>query len=90
MLGAGMPILRPILDVADWAGPPVTSCMLSLGWRRALYLDGDEAAADNIMAWSTGIAWRARLPDVKLACACVKTSAVSCARPLKPLPALPL
>ena len=65
MLGTGMPTLRPILDVADWAGPPVTSCMLSLAWRTVLYLDGEEPEEANMLAWSKGAAWRARMPYIE-------------------------
>ena len=65
MLGTGMPTLRPILDVARWAGPPVTSCMLSLAWRTVLYLEGDDPAADNMLAWSKGVPWRASLPNIE-------------------------
>ena len=61
MLGTGMPTLRPILDVADWTGPPVTSCMLSLAWRTVLYLEGEEPTQDNMLAWSKGAPWRERM-----------------------------
>ena len=65
MLGTGMPTLGPILDVANWAGPPVTSCMLSLAWRTVLYLDGDDPTEANMLAWSRGAAWRARMPNIE-------------------------
>ena len=65
MLGTGMPTLRPIMDVAGWTGPPVTSCMLSLAWRTVLYLDDDEPSAANMLAWSKGVTWRDRMSKVE-------------------------
>ena len=61
MLGTGMPTLRPIFDVKDWSGPPVTSCMLSLAWRTVLYLDGKEPSRENMLAWSKGVPWAERM-----------------------------
>ena len=64
-LGTGMPTLRSILDVADWAGPPVTSCTLSLAWRTVLYLDDEEPEEANMLAWSKAAAWRARMQNIE-------------------------
>jgi len=61
MLGTGMPTLRPILEVKDWAGPPVTSCMLSLAWRTVLHLDDEAPSKENMLAWSKGEAWSDRM-----------------------------
>ncbi len=61
MLGTGMPTLRPVLDAANWNGPPVTSSMISLAWRTALFMDGTEPSAQNIGAWCRGEGWGGRL-----------------------------
>ncbi len=61
MLGTGMPTLRPILDVRDWAGPPVTSCMLSLAWRTVLHMDGVAPSSASMLAWSRGEGWSDRM-----------------------------
>ncbi len=61
MLGTGMPTLKPILDVANWNGPPVTSCMLSLAWRTVMFIDGTAPTADNMLDWSRGKDWRKRM-----------------------------
>ena len=61
MLGTGMPTLQPILNCADWNGPPVTSCMLSLAWRTMLYINGKDASRDDILAWSRGQDWWQRM-----------------------------
>ena len=61
MLGTGMPTLWSILNCADWDGPPVTSCMLSLAWRTMLHIDGKEASLDGVQAWSRGEDWRQRM-----------------------------
>ena len=62
MLGTGMPTLRPVLDAADWNGPPVTSSMISLAWRTVLQMDGIEPSAQNMRAWSRGEGWGGRMP----------------------------
>ncbi len=61
MLGTGMPTLQPILDVADWRGAPVTSCMLSLAWRTVLHVTGEMPSRDSMLAWSKGEGWRDRM-----------------------------
>ena len=61
MLGTGMPTLQPILNCANWNGPPVTSCMLSLSWRTMLYIDRKGASLDDILAWSSGEDWRQKM-----------------------------
>ena len=61
MLGTGMPTLQPILNCANWNGPHVTSCMLSLAWRTMLYIDRKGASLDNILAWSNGEDWRQKM-----------------------------
>ncbi len=61
MLGTGMPTLQTILNVADWKGPPVTSCMLSLVWRTVLHIDNKEPSTENILTWSRGEDWRGRM-----------------------------
>lgn len=61
MLGTGMPTLQPILDCANWNGPPVTSCMLSLAWRTVLHVDGEAPNAKNMLSWSKGEDWRGRM-----------------------------
>jgi len=61
MLGTGMPTLQAILNCADWNGPPVTSCMLSLAWRTMLHIDEKEANADDVLAWSRGEDWGQRM-----------------------------
>lgn len=61
MLGTGMPTLQPILDVANWNGAPVTSCMLSLAWRTVMYIDGTDPSKENMLAWSKGEEWRGRM-----------------------------
>ena len=61
MLGTGMPTLQPILNCANWNGPHVTSCMLSLAWRTMLYIDRKGASLDDMLAWSSGENWRQKL-----------------------------
>jgi len=61
MLGTGMPTLRPVLDAADWNGPPVTSSMISLAWRTVLQMDGTEPSALNMLAWCRGEGWGTRM-----------------------------
>ncbi len=61
MLGTGMPTLGPILESADWNGPPVTSCMLSLAWRTVLHMDDQAPSRENMLDWSQGKDWRQRL-----------------------------
>lgn len=61
MLGTGMPTLQPILDVANWNGPPVTSCMLSLAWRTVLHIDNQTPSAENFLSWTKGENWSERL-----------------------------
>jgi maleate isomerase len=57
MLGTGMPTLPAILERANWDGPPITSCMLSLAWRTSLAVGGEAPSAENALAWSRGEAW---------------------------------
>ena len=61
MLGTGMPTLQPIIDVANWTGPPVTSCMLSLAWRTVLHVDNHTPSAENFLSWTKGEDWSERL-----------------------------
>ncbi len=61
MLGTGMPTLQPIAEVAGIGGPPVLSCMLCLAWRCVQQISGQPPSAENVMAWSRGDSWAARL-----------------------------
>jgi maleate isomerase len=61
MLGTGMPTLQPIIDVANWNGPPVTSCMLSLAWRTVLHVDNQTPSVENFLSWTKGEDWSERL-----------------------------
>lgn len=61
MLGTGMPTLGSIWERANWDGPPVTSCTLSLAWRTSLAVAGQSPNAENALAWSRGEAWGRRM-----------------------------
>ena len=61
MLGTGMPTLGTILERANWDGPPVTSCTLSLAWRTSLAVAGQAPSAENALAWSRGEPWGGRI-----------------------------